>query len=98
MPVLQDEAVVGVIGASQLRRLRRKAWETTRAEDLMVAPPTLPLVGPEDTLWSALDRLRRTGLDGLPVVEGVRLLGVVTRQAIVATIQSRARTQGVSLR
>jgi Zn-dependent protease len=98
MPVLQDEAVVGLIGASQLRRLRRKAWETTRAEDLMVAPPTLPLVGPEDTLWSALDRLRRTGLDGLPVVEGVRLLGVVTRQAIVATIQSRARTQGVSLR
>lgn len=98
MPVLQDEAVVGLIGASQLRRLRRKAWETTRAEDLMVAPPTLPLVGPEDTLWSALDRLRRTGLDGLPVVEGVRLLGVVTRQAIVATIQSRARTEGVSLR
>jgi Zn-dependent protease/predicted transcriptional regulator len=98
MPVLQDEVVVGLIGASQLRRLRRKAWQTTRAEDLMVVPPTLPLVGPEDTLWSALDRLRRTGLDGLPVVEGVRLLGVVTRKAIVATIQSRAQIEGVSLR
>lgn len=98
MPVLRDEMVVGLIGASQLRRLRRKLWQTTRAEDLMVAPPTLPLVGPEDTLWSALDRLRRSGLDGLPVVEGVRLLGVVTRKAIVATIQSRAQTEGVSLR
>lgn len=98
MPVLRDEVVVGLIGASQLRRLRRKLWQTTRAEDLMIAPPTLPLVGPEDTLWSALDRLRRSGLDGLPVVEGVRLLGVVTRKAIVATIQSRAQTEGVSLR
>jgi Zn-dependent protease/predicted transcriptional regulator len=98
MPVLQDDVVVGLIGASQLRRLRRKAWQTTRAEDLMVAPPTLPLVGPDDTLWSALDRLRRTGLDGLPVVEGVRLLGVVTRKAIVTTIQSRAQIEGVSLR
>ena len=98
MPVLRDEMVVGLIGASQLRRLGRKAWQTTRAEDLMVAPPTLPLVGPEDTLWSALDRLRRSGLDGLPVVEGVRLLGVVTRKAIVATIQSRAQIEGVSLR
>jgi Zn-dependent protease/predicted transcriptional regulator len=98
MPVLRDEVVVGLIGASQLRRLGRKAWQTTRAEDLMVAPPTLPLVGPEDTLWSALDRLRRSGLDGLPVVEGVRLLGVVTRKAIVATIQSRAQIEGVSLR
>lgn len=98
MPVLRDEEVVGLIGASQLRRLRRKAWQTTRAEDLMVEPPTLPLVGPEDTLWSALDRLRRTGLDGLPVVEGVRLLGVVTRKAIVATIQRQAQIEGVSLR
>ena len=98
MPVLRDDVVVGLIGASQLRRLRRKLWQTTRAEDLMIAPPTLPLVGPEDTLWSALDRLRRSGLDGLPVVEGVRLLGVVTRKAIVATIQSRAQTEGVSLR
>jgi Zn-dependent protease/predicted transcriptional regulator len=98
MPVLQDDVVVGLIGASQLRRLRRKAWQTTRAEDLMVVPPTLPLVGPDDTLWSALDRLRRTGLDGLPVVEGVRLLGVVTRKAIVTTIQSRAQIEGVSLR
>ncbi len=98
MPVLRDELVVGLIGASQLRRLRRKAWQTTRAEDLMIVPPTLQLVGPEDTLWSALDRLRRTGLDGLPVVEGVRLLGVVTRKAIVKTIQNRAQTEGVSLR
>ncbi|MEX2011806.1 MAG: site-2 protease family protein [Chloroflexota bacterium] len=98
MPVLRDEVVVGLIGASQLRRLRRKAWQTTRAEDLMVVPPTLPLIGPEDTLWSALDRLRRTGLDGLPVVEGVRLLGVVTRRAIVTTIQTRAQIEGVSLR
>jgi Zn-dependent protease/predicted transcriptional regulator len=98
MPVLRDEVVVGLIGASQLRRLRRKAWQTTRAEDLMVVPPTLPLVGPEDTLWSALDRIRRSGLDGLPVVEGMRLLGVVTRKAIVTTIQTRAQTEGVSLR
>jgi Zn-dependent protease len=98
VPVLRDDAVIGVIGVSQLRRLARKAWETTRAEDLMIGPPALPLLGPDDTLWSALDRLRRTGLDGLPVVEGMRLLGVVTRRAIVVTIQNRARTEGVSLR
>jgi Zn-dependent protease/CBS domain-containing protein len=96
--VLRDDEVVGLVGARQLRRLARRAWATTRAEDLMVTPPALPLVGPDDTLWSALDRLRRTNLDGLPVVEGLALLGVVTRRAIVATIQTRAKLQGVSLR
>ena len=96
--VLRDDEVVGLIGATQLRRVGRRNWSTTRAEDLMVSPPNLPLIGADDTLWSALDRLRRTNLDGLPVVEGVRLLGVITRQAIVATIQSRARVEGVTLR
>lgn len=98
LPVVRDDAIVGLVGASQVRRLRRSKWSTTRAEDLMVAPPTLPLVAAGDTLWSALDGLRRTGLDGLPVVEGAGLLGVVTRDAIVATIQSQARLRGVSLR
>jgi Zn-dependent protease/predicted transcriptional regulator len=98
VPVLRDEELLGLIGSRQLKRLGRRAWATTRAEDVMVVPPALPLVGPDETLWSALDRLRRTNLDGLPVVEGVRFLGVVTRGAIVATIQSRARTQGITLR
>lgn len=98
LPVVRDDVIVGIVGASQVRRLRRAKWSTTRAEDLMVAPPTLPLVAAGDTLWSALDGLRRTGLDGLPVVDGAGLLGVVTRDAIVATIQTQARLRGVSLR
>jgi Zn-dependent protease len=98
LPVVSDEQIVGIVGIAQLRRLRRGSWATTRAEDLMVAPPLLPIVAAGDTLWSALDRLRRSGLDGLPVAEGAGLLGVVTRQAILATVQSRARLRGVSLR
>ena len=98
LPVVSDEQIVGIVGIAQLRRLRRGSWSTTRAEDLMVAPPLLPIVAAGDTLWSALDRLRRSGLDGLPVAEGAGLLGVVTRQAILATVQSRARLRGISLR
>jgi Zn-dependent protease/predicted transcriptional regulator len=98
MPVLQDEEIVGLIGATQLRRLRKGAWATTRAEDLMVAPPRLPFIGARDTLWSALDHLRRTGLDGLPVVDAGGLLGIVTRQVIAETIQSRAKIRGVTIR
>jgi len=98
LPVVQDEALVGLIGVSQLRRLRRRLWPTTRAQDLMVAPPSLPVVEPGDSAWSAMDRLRRTGLDGLPVVAGAGLLGLVTRRGLAAMVQSRARTRGVTLR
>ncbi|HEY3072614.1 MAG TPA: site-2 protease family protein [Candidatus Limnocylindrales bacterium] len=98
MPVLHDDRIVGLIGASELRRLRRGLWPTTRAEDVMVALPRLPLLAARDTLWSALDRLGRSGLDGLPVVDGGGLLGVVTRQTIAEAIQSRAKLRGVTIR
>jgi Zn-dependent protease len=98
LPVLRDDTIVGLVTASQVRKLRRRLWPTTRAEDHMLAPPALPLLRVGDTLWSALDGLRRTGLDGLPVVEGAGLLGVITRRAILAAIQQQAGIRGVSLR
>jgi Zn-dependent protease/predicted transcriptional regulator len=98
LPVVHDDVIVGVVSASQVRKLRRGSWPTTRAEDLMVAPPALPLMRVGDTLWSALDGLRRTGLDGLPVVEGGGLLGVITRRGILAAIKKQAGIRGVSLR
>jgi CBS domain-containing protein len=64
----------------------------------MVSPPRLPFLDARDTLWSALDRLRRTGLDALPVVDAGALLGIVTRQGIAETIQSRAKLRGVTIR
>ncbi len=98
LPVVGDRAWLGLIGVSQLRRLARRAWPTTRAEDLMVSPPILPLLAPDDALWGALERLRRSGLDGLPVVRGGDLLGVLTRRAAVATIQDRARSRDEAAR
>ncbi len=80
-----------MIGVSQLRRVPRTSWSTTRAGDVMVTPPTLPTLAPEDELLRAVERLRRTGLDGLPVMRGTELLGVLTRRGVVQAIQSRMR-------
>jgi CBS domain-containing protein len=97
VPVIRDDRIVGVIGNSQLRRLRRGSWATTRAEDVMVEPPS-PGLAPGDSLWSALDRLRRTGLDGLPVFDAGAFVGLVTRRLIATTIQDRAKLRGVTIR
>jgi len=97
VPVTRNDDVVGVISSSQLRRLRRQAWPTTRAEQLMLGGAELAVLSPDDGLWSAIQRIRRAGSDGLPVVDASGLLGVLTVRSIVATIQSRAQRQGVSV-
>jgi CBS domain-containing protein len=91
LPVMRDQTLLGLIGISQLRRIRQSSWPSMRASDVMVSPPLLPTLEPDDELWPALERLRRAGLDGLPVLHGDELLGVLTRRGVVHAIQQRTR-------
>lgn len=82
VPVLRDDEVVGLLGARQVRMLRRDAWTTKRVEEVMVRPPKLELLAPTDSLKSGLERIHRAGVDGLPVVSAGRLIGVLTRHGV----------------
>jgi Zn-dependent protease len=97
-PVMKGDEVVGVLGASQLRRVGRRRWATTRAEELMTGLSGLGTLAPEEGLWPALQRIRRAGVDGLPVLEGSALAGVLTLRSVAAAIQARAKTAGVTIR
>jgi CBS domain-containing protein len=89
IPVLGDGEVIGILGVRQVQRLRPAEWAAKRVEDVMARPPRLPFVAPEDGLVSAVERLQRSGLDGLPVVEHGRLMGVLTRRSIGLAVQAR---------
>ncbi len=89
IPVLHDDEVIGILGVRQVQRLRSNALATTRVEDVMAKPPRLPMVKPGDGLVSAVERLQRSGLDGLPVIEDGRLAGVLTRRSIGRAVQAR---------
>lgn len=91
LPVVHDHEVVGLVGLAQVRRVGRNRWATTRAVDVMVRPPELPLFRPDDPLWEAMERLTRSGLDAAPVVEGSQVAGIVSRRAIAALLQIRRR-------
>lgn len=90
VPVMHGDDVIGLLGVAQVRRLRRSAWATTRVEDVMATPPKLTFLAPSDPLKQALERIYRAGLDGLPVLEDGRLLGVLTRRGIGRFIAERS--------
>jgi Zn-dependent protease/CBS domain-containing protein len=90
VPVMQGDSVLGILGVGQVRRLRRSAWASTRVEDVMATPPKMSILSPEDPLKQALERLHRAGLDGLPILEDGRLVGLLTRRGIGRFIAERS--------
>lgn len=89
IPVLGDDAVVGILGVRQVQRLRPKELAAKRVEDVMVRPPRMPVLAASDGLVGAVERLQRSGLDGLPVLDTGRLVGVLTRRSIGLAVQAR---------
>jgi Zn-dependent protease/predicted transcriptional regulator len=94
LPVVQEDAVVGIVGASQVRAVPKRKWASTRTSDVMVGRPAMPVATPDQELTQVLDDLRVSQLDGLPVLDGTTLRGVVTKRSIAAIVHARATARG----
>lgn len=96
IPVVAADRVVGVIPADRVRRVGRRRWATTRASDVMVDASAAPLLDGDEPLWEALESLRRAGVDGLAVMHGTFLEGVLTRRSAANAIRDRLRARAGS--
>jgi Zn-dependent protease/predicted transcriptional regulator len=97
LPVVHDDAVVGIVGLAQVRAVPRRSWPSTRIADVMVGGAAMPTAAPDDRLTDALESLRRSHLDGLPVLDGSTLRGVLTRRSIAAILHARADARGQAI-
>lgn len=97
LPVLRGDELVGLVGAGQLRGVPRRDWPMTRTSEVMVDLANVPTIGPAESLTDGLERLRTSRLDGLPVLDGGDLRGVLTRRSIALALRARADLRGVTL-
>lgn len=99
VPVVEDDAVVGLVGVRQVRAIRPGRWPSTRVADVMVTPPRLVLLSPDDDLPSIVPTLARNNLDGLPVVDAAgKLIGLLTRPGIGKLVSSRVANEDAERR
>lgn len=98
LPVTDDDRVVGLVGLRQVQRLRRDRWPATRVADIMVQPPRLSFLGPDDPLADAVLKLQRANTDGLPVLDAGRLIGVLSRFGVGKVLTERMARTGPTAR
>jgi Zn-dependent protease/CBS domain-containing protein len=92
--VVNEDTLIGTIDVDRARRVPRSRWPKLRVADVMVPLADLEPAHEDDPLWGAIQRFERGRLLVLPVVDvvdGTRLIGVLTRDALLAAIRGRAR-------
>jgi len=89
--VATGDELIGTIDVDRARRTPRKRWPDMRIADVMTPLPEVETAHEDDPLWPAIERFERGRLHVMPVVDGSRLLGVLTRQGLLDAIRGRVR-------
>jgi CBS domain-containing protein len=79
----------GVITPKNVRRFPKTAWPSTTVYQAMTPAEKLVAISPEASLDDALQLMGKHSIHQLPVMEAGALLGFVTRQDIMRTVQLR---------
>ncbi len=87
--VRHENAVVGLIGADDIKSVDRDRWDQTTVAQAMRPIRALHPVTPDLTAGDALAVMGRENLSQLPVVEHGHLEGVITKSRLVQLLQAR---------
>lgn len=88
LPVCEDGHLIGIITLTDVKGVPQHRWREARVRDEMTPMP-LWSVTPEDELAQGLQLLAEHSVNQAPVVEGVRLVGLLTRADITQQLHSR---------
>lgn len=87
-----DGILAGIVTLTDVQRVPRDAWDTTRVTDIMTRFGELATVRPGDSLEKALNVLQEKEVGQLPVIEqGREAVGLLTRSGILRLIDTRLK-------
>jgi Zn-dependent protease/CBS domain-containing protein len=82
-PVEKNEKILGIITLEDLRTVPRQKWASTRISDIMTEVDKLQTIKPTDTAYDAFLKMTSYDVGRLPVLENGKVVGLVTRNAII---------------
>ncbi|MBV9615914.1 MAG: site-2 protease family protein [Ktedonobacteraceae bacterium] len=87
--VMQADQLAGLITLSDIRHVPREQWDSTPVGFAMVPLEKLHVVSPQQELRDVLPLMSSQDVNQLPVTQDGRLVGVLSRDAIIRSLQVR---------
>jgi Zn-dependent protease len=92
--VIQGDRLAGLITLSDIRHVPRDEWGQTPVGLAMIPLERLHIVTPQQSLKEVLPVINERDINQLPVVQDEKLVGVLTRDAVLRSLEIR-RTLGL---
>jgi Zn-dependent protease/CBS domain-containing protein len=89
VPVVEDNRLVGMITLGTIREHPREQWATLPVRQVMIPTEKLHMVQPSQPLSDVLTTMINEDINQLPVIADGRVVGMLTREAVVRYIEMR---------
>ncbi|HEY3524316.1 MAG TPA: CBS domain-containing protein, partial [Candidatus Limnocylindrales bacterium] len=89
VPILDGDRVVGLVTLSDVARVPASRREQVQAAEIMTPAARLATASPLTTLQDAIERLGRGDWEQLPVLDGGRYVGLLTRASVMRQLHIR---------
>lgn len=73
----------GIVTPATVQTVSRSEWPGTLVSQVTVPLSKLAVTHPDATLWSALEKMGRDGVNQMPVIDGGGIVGVLSRDDIL---------------
>jgi Zn-dependent protease/predicted transcriptional regulator len=93
-PVIQDSSVLGCISTTEVKKINREEWVRHTAREMLVPCNEDNVVSPDTDAMNVLSILQRTGRSRLMVLDGDRLVGVVSLKDLLNFLSLKIDLEG----
>jgi len=81
--VNRGDETVGLLTLSEIKKVPRSSWPTTNAAQAMIPRDNLTSAPANAEVWTTIENMGRDNLNQLPVVDGGKIIGVLSRDDLV---------------
>ncbi len=90
-PVVSDTNLVGLVSLEDIQKIPREDWSRKKINQIMTSYKDLDIVKPTDLVSDALGKIVNGDIGQVPVVEGKKLIGMLSRRDILLWIALRVK-------
>ena len=90
VPVVQDGVLVGIVSVEDVKKVPRSQWYIARVRQVMNNAINKLFIEPDENLERAWVKMEQSGVSHLPVAQNGRLVGLISRGAIMQFLKVRS--------